>query len=434
MAERTKTGAARTLFPRSRATRGAASNLQRQISWILTRESLFRLALSVVLALALWLYVTAKQDPGSIEFSQPLPVATSNVGAGLTVTNRLGVVRVRYRTNNPNLYVTPSSFHVSVNLLNRTPGEWSHLPVEVVADPGLSITQVSPKYVAVAIDRVLERRVPVLPNILTAAPYGYNAGAPLISPLTVKISGPAALVSQVTQARVDLSLSGQRTGLFGSFPVLLADSQGVSVAGSTNLVVSPPEVQVQLPIKTVASFKTLPLLVPIKGHPKQGFGVTNISPQPSAITVRGSPSILNRLSSASTSAVSISGRGAGNLTAHVRVRLPKGVTTQTHRVTVLIQLKPVDASTSVEIGVSPENVAIGLTAHIRPAYVLVTLVGPSSGLGRVAHKTTAVVDLTNFGFGSFTLRPVIRAPAGFQIGDVYPPMVNVTLVQASASR
>jgi len=417
----------RQTLPRSRTFGGAASSAGSQLGWIVSRESLLRLTLSGLLAVALWLYVTSKQDPNlAIDYPQPLAISTASVPSGLTITNTLGDVRLSYRLNNPNVQVTPSNFHVFIDLAGYKPGVY-RAPVTVVADPGITVVSVSPSRASVVLDALQEKHVIVRPHILIKPPFGYFAQPIRIYPNTVTLSGPRQLISQITQASVDLSLSGQTSNLYGSYPLLLEDSQGLGVSATSRVVVEPQQVQVTVPIKAAASSKSLPILVSLRGQPQSGWGVVGVNIDPSVLIAKGSPRQLRSLTTISTRPVWLSNKKA-NFTARVGIRLPKGVTSDTGRVTVSTKVQPVAASTTIEIGVTPQHVGAGLIARTHPGYVLVTVVGPSTGLSTVARQIQVTLDLTGLAVGAYTATPRVTVPRGFRLGTVYPNAVSVQLL------
>lgn len=431
MAERARNG--HGAVNRIRPFGVAAATAGQRLGWVWSPESLWRLGLALLLAIALWLYVTGKQNPSFVDFAQPIPVSPENLGVGLTVTNTLGFVHIRYKSDTPNTYLTPQSFQASVNLITHRPGTYLRVPVNVTADPGIDVQKVSPAYVSVAIDRTLTKKVPVVASYgnTRTPPAGFNAQTARLTPNTVTVSGPESLVSQVAEAEVSLDLSGARSTILELSKPVAVNSLGALIQAGNKLLLAPAQVQVEVPIHAVASLKTLPVLVPIAGHPRTGFGVTNVSVNPAAITAKGSPSALSHISSISTSAVSVSHHGRGTFSDRVRVRFPRGVTSSVRRVQVQVRLSAVDASSSTEIGVTPQNVIPGLVAHIRPGYVLTTLVGPSSSLSAGAHGVSAVVDLTNYGIGVYQLTPHVTVPRGLIVGNVYPQTVTVTIQAAS---
>lgn len=380
------------------------------------------------MATALWLYVSGKQDPGSIDFPQPIPISPPGVGSGLIVTNDLGSVHVRYTTDTPNLYVTTASFPASVDLLNLGPGTHRNVPITVTPAPGIHVVKFSPQRVTVVIENVLTKHVDVVPNyIVKSPPSGYQPGSPQISPPAVNIRGPESIVSTIAQASVDIDLSGVRSTIVQLSKPLPENSQGVPISDTSRLSIVPSTVQVTVPVKEIAGYKTVPVLSPIRGEPRAGYGVDGISIEPPAITVTGLPKLLNRVSTVTTAPISVTHHGRIALRTRVRILVPRGVTPSSRYATVIVRFGPVEASSSTNIAIAPLNVAPGLAAHVSPQVVLVTVVGPSSVLQHAAREVSASVNLNGFGAGLFTFTPTVSAPRQLTVEDVYPKQVSVTI-------
>lgn len=427
MAERARGQTSRTAIPRMR-TYGGAASAAGKFSWLLTREALLRLILSLVLAIALWTYVSAKQDPTiAWDYPQALPVSTQGLGAGLTVANNLGVVHLRIRIDNRNTPVSTSSFHPYVNVTGLGAGLHSNVPIQVAPDPGISVVAVTPNHVSVAIETLETRHVAVRWRMLSPPPPGYSAGHVIIDPSTITVSGPHSTVNQIADATVYLNLSQARYSIDGFYNPAPETSQGDTVAGATRITLNPPQVHVTVPVQAINGYKSLPILPVVEGQPRAGFGVADIATQPSEITAYGSPRTLNRVETVKTLPISVAGRHAGSLVRRVRIVVPAGVSTRTRWVTVTIRFGPMSASSSIQVGVTPQNLAPGLAVRTRPGSVLVTVLGPASALHRAAGQMNAALDLSGYGAGTYQLAPVVTAPKGIKIEGVYPATVSVSV-------
>ena len=90
MAERAQKAGRRTALPAARTLGAAIQTARQQLAWVWTRESLLRLLLSFVLAIALWLYVTGKQNPSQIQdYAVPLQISTAGLSSNLAVSQVL---------------------------------------------------------------------------------------------------------------------------------------------------------------------------------------------------------------------------------------------------------------------------------------------------------------------------------------------------------
>jgi YbbR domain-containing protein len=319
----------------------AAVSARQAFDWFWSRESLLRLALSFILSVALWLYITGKQDPGlAQDFPQPLPIDIVNVGTGLAVTPTVTTVHVRYRADTPGVIVTSVNFHPIVSLAGIKPGPPRLVPVQVIPDPGLHVVQVTPSRILVTVDRTETRSIRVTPTVLTTVPTGYVSGNIRLSPSTIHVQGPHALVSQINGATVEIDLSGVTAPLDNSYKPVLRDSQGAPLSGSSRIQIDPPQIQVHVPVTALSSLKALPVLALFAGQVKAGYRVISVSTNPEEVTVRGSPSRLTRVSGAYTAPVRLSGRKS-TFTTHVPLQLGSGLTSSTQSVVVTIGIQPI---------------------------------------------------------------------------------------------
>lgn len=424
MAERLK-GNVKAAYPRSRTFGTAAVTARQRLAWMWSRESILRLLLSFVLAVALWLYVTSKQDPTqSWDFAQPLPISPLNVRQGYVVANDLPLVHIRVRADTHIVQVTSASFHTFVDLNAVGPGTHS-VKVNVVPDPGISILSVTPPRVKVVVEALQTSHVPVRWHFSGKLPPGYRLGDIRVNPTTVQVQGPQSAVSAVYQAVIFVDLTGARSGIEGTYPLVAENSQNVTVNVS-HLQLDPTSADINVQIAPLTSYKTLPVLVPIRGKPQAGYGVSGIVVSPAEVTASGSPSTLAGVPSLSTLPVSVSGHGAGRFSTTAALQLPSGVSGP-HRVKVTIVLSPVESSTAIQIGVSPLNLSPGLVVRTVPSSVLVTVVGSAIALQSAARQMRAQLNLSGYGAGVYRLSPNIVAPKGLRVEGSYPTTVTATL-------
>jgi len=254
VAERAKPTVGRPPLPRSGAFGTAAGSARQQFAWIWSRESVVRLVLSFVLATALWLYITGKQDPTlSIEYPQPVSVAPENLSDNLVVANNLPAVHAWYR-NSTTVPITPASFHPYVDLANYRTGFYRHVPVKVLADPGIQDPKVTPATIPLAIETIQSKAVPVKVHVLNAPPEGFHVDSIQVQPSAVTIQGPRSLVSQVAQAGISIALAGDRFSVEGAYAPEAENSQGHPIAVPYTLLTRPQSHSVSVAVGAL-SFK-----------------------------------------------------------------------------------------------------------------------------------------------------------------------------------
>jgi YbbR domain-containing protein len=355
-------------------------------------------------------------------------VNVENPNPHLTVTNVLPQVHVRIRANR-NLPPSQASFFAFVDLTRFHRGLHT-VRVQVSADPGIQVLKVTPSHVRVMLDTQTERTVPVRAHISSKPQPGFIIGGAIqLNPSTVRVSGPDAMVSQVTQAAVYVDLTGARTSVTGTYRPALVNGQNTTM---TNRLVTmdPPVVHLTLPIIPLSGFKTLPIVPSIRGVPRAGFGIVGASVSPVEATVYGSPNSLRGLSSISTSPVWVAKRTGGRLRQVATLQLPRGVRSSVSRVWVSVQIGAVGVTQSVQIPLKVASVAKGLRATPHPTAVTVSLFGQPAQLQRARAGLRALLDLGSLRAGGHQVQPRIQVPAGVQVEAVYPSRVTVTLTPA----
>jgi YbbR domain-containing protein len=340
LAERARDNTSRTTTQRVQTFGTAAVSARQAFDWFWSRESLLRLALSFVLSVALWLYITGQQDPArAVDFPQPLPIEATELGPELSVTLNKPSVNVRYRSDSPGSIVTYVNFHAIVNLAGVKAGPPVLLPVQVTADPGLHVVQVSPSHVLVTVDKVESRDIPVTETVLSPVPKGYAQGTISIRPSSIQVQGPRTIVSQISGATVDVDLAGATSTVDSAFKPVLRSSEDRFIDVS-RIRISPVQVRVHIPITPLSSQKVLPVLVPLTGQVKSGYRVTSISTYPQEILAKGATATLAKVPNVWTTSVHLTGRKA-TFTTHLPLQLTAGLSSGTRTAVVTIGIQPI---------------------------------------------------------------------------------------------
>jgi len=431
VAERAQRDLVDGVYPRSEPF-GSTTAARQQFSWFFTRESVLRLLLSFVLSIALWLYVTNKNEPRlEYDYLRPLPVTFQSLNSKYVVDNNLGTVHLRIRVSDPNTVAAPENFRPFVNLAGFKPGEYVRVPVHVLADPGIYVIQVIPASIPIRIEAQAEVHVPVQWRTLNRPPNGYRVQSVDVSPSSVDVIGPQTLVNQVAHAAVYLDFSQTTFNTNGAYQYTLENAQGQPVHGqfSPNSP-TPAQVQVFVRIQSPSAYKTVPIVLPpVKGQPKAGYGLLRLQLEPSQVLIYGTTHSLENLGSLTTSPLSIGKKSTGKLTRTVTLRFPKDVHASVKSVKVTAYIAPVDVGSSLQVGVTVAHLPPGTAVHsLKPAKLLVTVVGPSGSVQNVADRIRAQIDLSHLLPGrAYQLRPTIHVPRNYQIQTTYPRTITVTL-------
>jgi len=330
--------------------------------------------------------------------------------------------------------VTASSFTATVDLSHivAVPGAPPvSVPVVVQAvDPGTQVIDFSPARVAVRLDPLLVREVPVKVD-LGAVPPGLDVREPVVSQGTVTVSGPDSaarfVASAVARVRIDASgLDVNET--VGLLPV---DASGEVVAG---VDVQPGTVRVTVQIGSQLATRTLPVQATVTGTPAPSVEIASVEVQPSLVTVEGDADLLAGLISIPTRPVTITGATA-DVTTEVGLDLPSGVAAiGVEQVRVTITTRPRTGSRTFQAGI--ELVGASPALDYRPAVdrVLVTVGGTVEALDAIDPAAlAALLDVGQLGAGTTAVPVTLRLPAGVTVVAVSPEQVPVTVTVVAAT-
>ena len=387
------------------------------------------LALSIVLGIALWVFVTEDEDPSIAGvFPSQIPVTFVNVGHDLAVGNNLGSVDLRLEASEERWEtLTAANFEASVDLAGLTARE-QLVPVriDVTGTRGVRIIAVEPPAITVNLEQVVSRIIPVEPRLLGAPPSGFEITQTVPERLTVEISGPESLVELAEQAVAEINVTGLTVG-FQQVAELVP--RGASDGRIRGLSVQPSSVSVRVEVQKSTVSKTVPLTVELLGEPSQGYRVTGVRVTPAAVRIEGTLELLQDLEQLRLGFVRLDGADGDielSLVATLpgRVSAPDGAGAR-----VVVTVEPVLGSTVVTVVPAPDGVPDGMVADLGDQVVTVVLEGPLPLLnGLEAGDVRAEVDVGALdGDETGFAEVVVVAPRNVTIREWRPALLSVTL-------
>ena len=176
--------------------------------------------------------------------------------------------------------------------------------------------------------------------------------------------------------------------------------------------------------------RLVPVIPAIKGEPAPGFVVGRVTVEPAFVEVVGAVSLLRQLVEAITEPLDVTNASVpiqetvtvGVADPNLRLETPRDA-----RVTVEILRAPVDRRLD-DVPVQVRNLAVGLTHTVVPPTVSVTVHGPPDVmLGLANNAVGAFVDLAGMGAGEYNLAVTADPHRSFEVGQLEPVVVHVTL-------
>jgi YbbR domain-containing protein len=393
------------------------------------RDNVGLASLSVVLAFAMWIFVTDTQDPtrsGILPFD--LPVETVNVpgdlalaGSPVNVTIRIEIAEDEWNS------LSPADFEATVDLDGLQAGTYD-LEVRVEPQTGrgdLRVTEVIPETVPVELKSLFSKSVSVSVSVEEAPPPGYEASIPEPDADKVLVTGTQDRVTLVTQAVASLDLSARTEDTTQAIRLEPRDSRGFLVQGVT---LEPSVINVSVEIEQTEFSRALTVSPAVLGSPAAGHDVVSISAEPAVATVFGPQSFVGEAATIRTQPVDITGADE-DVVLTVSLDLPADVSVSGGTsVTVTVNIEPAQGRrtmgiTAVVVGLDPELSVIGGLP-----FVEVVLLGELPALqALLPNDIAATINVTGLQEGKHEVTVSVSAPAEASVASVSPETVEITL-------
>jgi YbbR domain-containing protein len=286
-----------------------------------------------LIAFVTWVgIVYAGNPPGTKVIAVPVP--QSSIPAQFVLVHPVQDILVRVGGDQNTLQsLDRSAISVTVDWAKVTHTGIYSIPVSVVSEAANIELITPPASVQVDVDAFKSKSVPVTIVITNPPPVGYQSGVELASPSSVVIAGPERELNGI-QARVTIDLSAQKANFQAEVNVLAYDSKGVRLNDVSPL---PQNVSVNIAITADVTKRIVAVLPRTEGTVAPGHSFAGVIYSPQSIQVTGPLNLLNGLDSVTTSPIFLTGV-FGNFTETVSVVLPAGVTSQTTKITVTIEI------------------------------------------------------------------------------------------------
>lgn len=274
------------------------------------KRKALNMALSVFLAVALWMYVGETWNPDDSATFRGLTVEP--VGEELLESRGLIIVgdiqqTVTLKVAGPRRNInrlSSSQISLSVDVSGvQQPGEYTlayrenfDMPTGFGAS-SLTVTERFPDNVTFTVARSKSRSVPVRGFITGSVAEGYQVGEFVFSPAAVNITGEETLVDQIDYVRVALDQQDMSESFLGELPISLVTYSGeILDLGATNIQCDVALVQTRLPITQLKEVKLSVDLIPGGGISSEDFDkYVECKITPESIIVSGEEDVLEPL-------------------------------------------------------------------------------------------------------------------------------------------
>jgi len=167
-------------------------------------ENLWLKIAALVLAVLLWIFVSAK---GQTEISLDVQIDYINVPKGLEISKRSAKTAVVVLRGHESLLknVRQGDVRIAVDMGKAKEGEgvFSIRKDDVAAPRAASVVKIEPSSVKVVVEHVVVKEVPVRPVLSGSPEIGYSVRSVELKPKDVTIEGAASEVNKVTYLKTE---------------------------------------------------------------------------------------------------------------------------------------------------------------------------------------------------------------------------------------
>ena len=403
--------------------------------------------LSLLAAIALWVYVITVVGPEDQQTFRDIPVVFQGASAledrGLMLlTKDVPTVTLELSGNRSDLNkLSPSNITVTVDLSKiYDPGKNAVIPNVSypgnVANNAITVQSRNPSGITLEVVRRAHKDVPIAVDFTGALSEEYMKEAPELEMETVRISGPEDVVQKIDSARIEIALSEEnKTTIVGEYTFTLCDWDKKPV-DAAHIEISGEEakaISVTVPIKRV---KEIPLTVKVT----EGGGATeansSIVIEPESILVSGDEELLANLNELQIGTVDLR-TILEDQEMTFPVTLPEGIVNETGitEAKVTVSFPNLLVKTFTVTNISAVNVPEGMSATVSAKEQEVTIRGSRAQVEALtAENLTITVDCAAAEQGNQKLTAVVAIagnPADVGAMGTYTILVQLEPVQRS---
>lgn len=408
------------------------------------KNKIWSLLLSVVLATGLWLYVITTVSPDYRMTIPGVPVVFEGESwllenRNLMITDGMSAtVDLEVSGNRSDLSkLNSSNVILKIDLTKVYEAGTANLTYTIITPAdvpsgAVTVENRKPASIKLTVEKRLTKEIPVNVAFTGAVPDNFMADTEnvVLDYPVINIKGPASVVEQITQARVDIDLEDRTESLSETYRFTLCDEEGnpMDVEQITTDVA-----EVHLDVK-IQRYKEIPLRLNLIYGGGATRGYTRYEIKPSSIRVSGSDAVLEDLTEIVLGTVNLAEQTEDTQVTYA-INLPEGVTNLTGITEATADIRFVGLSSkklTIE-HITVTNVPPGLHAELVNEVIEVTLRGPAARIEQIKPEDVVVtVDLTGKEAGTTTVKATItvRGDSEVLIGAVGSYTVTVTLKEA----
>jgi YbbR domain-containing protein len=394
-------------------------------------SNLFTLAVSMILAVLIWVNASQTEDPIQDRWLQIPLEYVGQPDESILLSAKRQTVQVFFE--GPASVVTQMSaadFSAIVDMSQVPFGQQELVAVEVRTQTDNVTILSQPEPVVILLEQLVTRQIPVELDIRGEVARGHVQEDPLIDPEVISVSGEASAVEILDHARVTVFLNNERETRIDLAAPLFYDQQGrVASIGGLNL--SSDQVRITIPVNEAANYAEKFISIDLVGEPAPGYRMLTAKTEPPSVLIQGSPTQINALTQARTEPVDITGL-TESFRQQVTLALPAGVVLdEVVEIFVDVEIEPFLTTRPYNQLIVLQGLADDLEALVEPERVRVVLFGPLPALETLLDEEVRVtLDLFELDVGVYGLEPDVTFPdRGIELRSIQPSLVTVNITR-----
>jgi len=273
---------------------------------------------------------------------------------------------------------------------------------------------------------VVTKKLPIIVETVGKTADGYAAQVPFVVPENVTIIGPATLIEQATEAKVEVPLNNAKSELRATKQIVLYNLDGQTI-GRINPV--PSSAEVTIPVVPLPGHREVAVRVKLHGEPAAGYRLSSVRSDPVTTVLWGNKDELNRVPGFVETAPLTLDNATENIEKSLELQLPQGVNALNGTlVIVTANVTPIEGGRTIKIKPIFNELEAGLTAQVALETVELILSGPVSMLESLELDDVFVIlDLGDMTPGSHVIKPRWVVPDGIKVEGLLPETVEVLI-------
>ena len=399
----------------------------------MTNKKINTRIISILFAVALWLYVASDQNPTEYKPIKDVPVQLINaeaiVTSGLVIKNpQQYKIDVNIQGKRSVLAeIKAGEIIAEADLRGHTQRGVNNVPIEVRGLPSnVELVDYSPKSIKVDMEQISSIQVPVTVSTEGRPMEGYTTLASVVTPGEVLVSGPESLLNNIRVITAVMKMAGSTGDQREVLAVKAVDDENNDVAGVT---LNPNIVEVTVPVRKTKQVAIEPV---VEGQPSAEWEITDIFLKMDTIVIYGEESVLQTINSIRTEPVSLAGIDR-NTNFNVGLIMPEGVAPveNINSATVYVRGEGIiNRETPVDrVNLSGLEEGLRFSDETSIPTVQVTVRGKESIINQLtAGDFFVTASLEGLAAGKHTVTLKVDLPRDIEIVSIAPLRVEIELV------